>query len=526
MYLLLALTLAVFLFTYLVVRNNREQLLEGAKSHAAQLSEVVIKSTRFAMLKNEPSEVEGILRDVGAQQDIDRVRILSKDGTVIHSTVEEEVGQMVDQEAEACLACHLDERSMQESPMVGRPRLFTSTDGRRLLGATAVIRNEPTCSEAACHAHPAGQAVLGVLDIVYPLDQIDRSIRANSVTIIGLSLGLIVLAVILVNILIRRVVYGPLADLKDGASRLARGDLEQPIPVRSDDEFGHLAESFNSMTEALRESRAELEEWAHTLERRVEEALDELHIAQAEAARGEKLASVGLLAAGIAHELNSPLTGVLTFSHLVRKKLPDDSPEAEDLDLVIQETKRCAAIIRRLLDFAREKTPEKKFADLNRLIEETAGLIRQSAQDADIEVELHLDDTLPPAWIDDDLIRQVIMNMLVNAEHAIGRDGRITVSTRLLSDAEAGPGEWPIAEIRIADTGCGIPEEDIQRIFDPFFTTKGVGKGTGLGLSVSHGTIEMHGGQIEVESEVGEGTTFLILLPLRGEPAQMQGMEE
>ena len=518
-YIGVALTAAVLLFTVMMVRNSEEQLLQQAISHAAQLSEVTIKSTRFAMLQNQPSYVNQVIRDVGAQKDIDRVRILSKNGTVIHSSREEEVGQTVDQEAESCLACHLDATSMQNSPMIGRPRFFQDADGRRMLGSTAVINNEPTCSSSSCHAHPPEQAVLGVLDIVSPLDAIEQTIRSNTYEIVALSLGFVLLAAVLVGLLVQRVVYRPLTDLGEGAARLAGGDLEQKIPVRSEDELGQLAESFNSMTDALRKSRVELEEWGHTLEEKVEEATRELHMAQAEAARGEKLASVGLLAAGIAHELNNPLTGVLTFSHLVRKQVPDGSPEAEDLDLVIQETKRCATIIRRLLDFAREKTPEKKFSDLNSLIEETVQLISQSAQVADIEIEMELDPDLPTAWVDEDLIRQVIMNVLVNAQHAIGTSGTIAVRTRLRTDrtgSDTGADPGPMAEIEISDTGCGIPEEDIQKIFDPFFTTKGVGKGTGLGLSVSHGTIEAHGGLIEVESKVGEGTRFSICLPLGG----------
>jgi two-component system NtrC family sensor kinase len=273
------------------------------------------------------------------------------------------------------------------------------------------------------------------------------------------------------------------------------------------------------MTRALKKSRAELQEWGRTLEHKVEQATRELHKAQAEAARSEKLASVGLLAAGIAHELNNPLTGVLTFSHLVRKQLPDDSPEAVDLDLVIQETKRCAAIIRRLLDFAREKTPEKNYSDINKMIEETTQLIGQSAQVAGIDIVMDLDEKLSAVWIDEDLVKQVIMNMLVNAQHAIGDDGTITVRTRethklRAGDADSGP--VSMVEITVADTGCGISEEILQKIFDPFFTTKGVGKGTGLGLSVSHGTIEAHGGLIEVESKVGIGTVFRIYLPLGG----------
>jgi two-component system NtrC family sensor kinase len=518
-YLVMALTVAVFLFTFMVVRHNREELLHQAISHSARLSEVITKSTRFAMLRNQPSYINKIIQDVGGQNDIDRVRILSKNGTVIYSSQTDEIGTLVDQEAEACLGCHLDQVSMQESPMIGRPRFFTNPEGKRMLGSTAVIRNEPTCSNGGCHAHPAEQSVLGVLDIVSPLQEIDQTIRSNTLTIIGLSLGFVILAAILVSVLVQRVVYRPLSDLKDGAARLAEGDLEQKIPVRSDDELGQLADSFNTMTRALKKSRAELQEWGRTLEHKVEQATRELHKAQAEAARSEKLASVGLLAAGIAHELNNPLTGVLTFSHLVRKQLPDDSPEAVDLDLVIQETKRCAAIIRRLLDFAREKTPEKNYSDINKMIEETTQLIGQSAQVAGIDIVMDLDEKLSAVWIDEDLVKQVIMNMLVNAQHAIGDDGTITVRTRethklRAGDADSGP--VSMVEITVADTGCGISEEILQKIFDPFFTTKGVGKGTGLGLSVSHGTIEAHGGLIEVESKVGIGTVFRIYLPLGG----------
>ena len=229
---------------------------------------------------------------------------------------------------------------------------------------------------------------------------------------------------------------------------------------------------------------------------------------------------MGLLAAGIAHELNNPLTGVLTFSYLVRKNLPDDSPDAEDLDLVIRETKRCASIIRRLLDFSREKTPEKAFANLNTLIEDTVQLVAQAAQVNNIDIIMDLAEELPAIWLDDNLIKQVIMNMLVNAQHAIEDEGRISIKTRLIGAGEcpqsiAEPGD--MAEITIIDTGSGIPEDDLQRIFDPFFTTKGVGKGTGLGLSVSHGTIEAHGGIIEVESTVGKGSEFRIYLPMGGQ---------
>jgi two-component system NtrC family sensor kinase len=528
-YLVIALTIAVFAFTFQVVRNNRAQMMQQAVGHAAQLSVAMIKSTRFAMLENKSSFVDRIIEDVGAHEDIDRVRILGKDGTIIHSSFAPEIGTTVDQEAESCLGCHMNEKSRRESPETGRPRIFTDPEGKRLLGTTAVIRNEPSCSNGGCHSHAKNQAVLGVLDIVYPLTKIDQEIRRSTFVTVSLALGFVIAVALLVTFLVNRVVYLPLSDLEAGASRLAAGDLEHSIPVRSQDEFGQLAASFNSMTGALRKSRRELQEWGKTLEEKVEAATHDLQLAQAETARGEKLASIGLLAAGIAHELNNPLTGVLTFSHLVRKQVPDGSPEAEDLDLVIQETKRCAAIIRRLLDFAREKTPEKKFSDINELITETVHLIEQPAQVEDIDIVLDFDEDLPDIWIDEDLIAQVLMNVLFNAQHAIEGAGRITIRTRNCPgyrSSKVGAGIVPMVQIIITDTGCGIPTEDLQRIFDPFFTTKGVGKGTGLGLSVSHGTVRAHGGEIEVESMVGKGTLFRIYLPVGAPDAGDNGSEQ
>jgi two-component system NtrC family sensor kinase len=517
-YLALALMVAVFLFSLLLIRNQREEMLQQAVNHVNQLSGVVIKSTRVAMLRNQPSYIDQIIHDVAAGEDIDRVRILSKDGTVIHSSLHAEIGQVIDQEAEACLKCHLSsEAQQQQHVMDKRARLFSGPDGERLLGHTEVIRNEASCSISGCHAHAEEQSVLGVLDIVYPLEKIDRAVQANTATLAGFSLGFAVIAALSVSFFVHRIVYVPLKDLEAGAAELSSGNMEKTIPVRSDDEFGRVAKSFNEMTNAVRSSQLELKDWALKLEAAVEEKTRELQIAQAEAVRGEKLASVGLLAAGIAHELNNPLTGILTFSHLVRENMPDDSPDAEDLDLVIKETKRCATIIRRLLDFARERAPEKSYCDLNQLIADTAQLIEQAARITQIEVVLELDESLQPVWLDEDLIKQVIMNMLVNAQHAIADNGTITLKTRLCPDpagGKAGAEAVSMVEISVADTGCGIPQADLQKIFDPFFTTKAVGKGTGLGLSVSHGAVQAHGGDIRVESREGEGTTFLVYLPV------------
>ncbi len=524
-YLAVALTLAMLVFTALVVRHQRDELMREAVSHVAQISDVIKNSTRFAMLTNQPDYVDSIIRDVSHQGSIEKVRILRKDGTIIHSTFLPELGLKVDRKAEACVLCHRGDAPLELVPQSQRSRIFTAPGNRRMLGSMDVIRNEPSCYTASCHVHSKAQTVLGVLDIVYSLDDIDRKMRTNAITMAALALGFILVAALSVGFFVHRLVYVPLRDLEAGAKRLASGNLEQTIPVRSDDEFGRLAASFNAMTAALRNSQVELREWGHTLEQKVARRTQELRLAEAETARSEKLASVGLLAAGIAHELNNPLTGVLTFTTLLRKKMPDGSPDAEDLDLVIRETKRCAAIIRRLLDFAREKTPEKKFADLNRVIEDTARIIERPASFRDIEIAMDLDPELPQVWMDADLIKQVIMNMLVNAQHAIEHQGNITVRSRRLPQPrslEPGMPPVPMVEIAIIDTGCGIPEKNLKRIFDPFFTSKEVGKGTGLGLSVSHGIVRAHGGGIEVESTVGEGSAFRIYLPVEPPAGEAQ----
>ena len=515
LYLTIALSAAMLLFTGGVAWFLYQELLGKVSDQVIQVSEVISKSMRFAMLQNQPAYVDRIIHDVANQEKIDRVRILSKEGRITHSTYAPEIGRTVDRKAESCSHCHQSERPLEQLPRNERTWTFKGANGELLLGSMEVIHNEPSCYNAACHQHKKETSVLGVLDIVYSLDELDRKVRTSTLAIAGFSLGFIGLASLLVGFFVHRLVYLPMRDLETGAQRLSAGNLDQAIPVRSGDEFGKLASTFNAMTGALRTSRAELQDWGHTLEQKVEKRTQELRRAQAETMRGEKLASVGLLASGVAHELNNPLTGILTFSHLMRQKLPDKSEDAEDMDLVIRETKRCAAIIKRLLDFAREKLPEKKFTDLNQVIDDTVRIVEKPAHLRDIEITVDLDRTLPPIWIDADQIKQVVMNMVVNAQHAVEEKGTITITTRRAQDPRAPAAEAkPMVAISIVDTGCGIPEKNLKRIFDPFFTSKDVGKGTGLGLSVSHGIVEAHGGLIDVQSKVGEGSTFTVYLPL------------
>jgi two-component system NtrC family sensor kinase len=517
-HLAIGLTLAVALFTIFIVRNQRDELLRQETEQVRLVSEIVTKSTRFAMLQNQRSAVYRIIKNVGNQEGIDKVRLLGSDGMIIYSTDLAEIASTIDLTAGECLRCHSRVGAPPSGDTSGHSWIFTSPDGERHLSNIDVIRNDPSCyRNVLCHAHPEDQEVLGLLEITHELASIDGQIRHNTFTIAFFSLGLVVVASLLVSIFIHRMVYLPLIDLERGAKRLKTGDLEKMIPVRSRDEFGHLASSFNAMMLSLRDSELELQEWTRTLEEKVEEKTRELQLAEAKAAHAEKLASVGLLAAGIAHELNNPLTGVLTFSTIIRRKMKDGSPDAEDLDLVIRETKRCSVIIKRLLDFAREKKPEHRFIDITDIITETEQILRHPTSSRDIKITLDFDKDLPPLWVDPDQIKQVIMNILVNARDAIDKAGEIVIRTRRLPEkvsVDKGSPPRAMAEISISDTGCGIPPRNKKKIFDPFFTSKVVGKGTGLGLSVTYGIVRSHGGTIDVESAEGVGTTFRILLPL------------
>ena len=515
-YLTTVLSLTWGVFVFLGARYQQEDLLGEIARHAMQTSDVIVKSTRYAMLINRRDSASMIIQDIGKQKGIERVRVMNKDGIIIHSNHAEEIGTRIVRSESPCIHCHQTSKPLSHVSDDMRWRIFEAAGGRRLLGTMQPIRNEPSCSSASCHEHPANQSVLGIVDIAYSLDDVDQELKTHTLRIIVICLAFVVLVFTSVGILLQRLIYRPLQDMESGAKKITLGNLDHSIPVRSDDEFGQVASSFNKMTLALKKSMFEMQELVQTLESKVVERTRELRIAEAEVVHGEKLASIGLLASGIAHELNNPLTGVLTFTSLLRKKMPDGSPDAEDLDLVISETKRCASIIRRLLDFAREKVPVKGFFSPNQLIEDTVRFVDRPASLNNIEIAMHLDADLPQIWGDADLIKQVILNIIVNAEQAIEGSGNIIIEVhRYQAKPPCQPGTeaLPLVEIAIKDTGCGIPEANLQRIFDPFFTSKDVGKGTGLGLSVSYGIIKAHGGSIKVESTVGVGTTFRIYLP-------------
>ncbi|MBM3696652.1 MAG: HAMP domain-containing protein, partial [Actinobacteria bacterium] len=313
--------------------------------------------------------------------------------------------------------------------------------------------------------------------------------RSSTLLFVGITLGGVALATAIAFFISRRL-STPVRALVKASRRVAEGDLEARVAVTTRDEIGELAGAFNAMAAALHQRNEELKEFAR---KRIMQS--------------ERLAVVGQLAADVAHELNNPLQGIVTYAHLLLERLPADDPQRSSVEKISTQAARCATIIRALLDFSRPKKPQKKPANLCAVLEECFSLVEDRAIFHNIQVVRDYADCLPDAVVDPAQMQQVFMNLIINAAEAMGGTGRLTVVTRFDLDRE-------MVRIVLSDTGHGIPEEELGRIFDPFFSTKEVGHGTGLGLAISYGIVKEHGGAITVESEVGVGTTFTIELPL------------
>lgn len=298
----------------------------------------------------------------------------------------------------------------------------------------------------------------------------------------------------------------PLKRLLHATEKVAKGYLAYRVKIATDDELGQLAKSFNTMTEELEKTTGDYHALTQTLEEKVRERTLQLKEAQDQLVQSEKLTSLGKMAAGIAHEINNPLTSILINSHLIAEDLGDQADLNENLKLIIDETSRCSEIVKGLLEFSKQTAPEKKPADINRLLDDTLFLLKSHVLPSGVEIVRDLAGNLPVMAVDANKMKQVFTNIILNALEAMPHGGTLTIRSQVSEDMRS-------VKIEFEDTGCGMSREVIAKIFDPFFSTKEA-KGTGLGLSVSRGIVELHRGQIDVESEPGKGTTITIKLPV------------
>jgi two-component system NtrC family sensor kinase len=513
-------TAALFsLFGYLTLRLERQQSEDMVLESADRISDVIQRSTRYQMLRNDRDALYQVITTIGAEPGIRRIRIFNEEGRISFSTDAAEMNTLVDKRAEACYACHAQEAPLTRLDRPDRARIFTDAQGERVLGLIRPIENQPGCSNTGCHAHPPERRILGVIDTDLSLATVDARLAQHQRHLIGFTALATILLSLLSVAFVWQVVHKPVKELTAGTKKVAEGSLDYRLPVRSRDELGTLAASFNKMTEDLAGARAELTDWARTLEQRVEEKTQELQRAQAILVASEKMAALGKLAATVAHEVNNPLSGILTYARLTLRTLEggDVSPAAreemmEQLRVVTRESRRCGEIMRNLLTFARQAPPLREPQQMNILVERALTLVGHQLELQGVELEKRLAPELPLVSCDAGQVQQVVLALLVNATEAMAHGGQLGVGT------EFDPAK-NVVRVRVRDNGVGIPLESLPHIFEPFFTTKESQQRTGLGLAVARSIVEQHGGSIVANSRPGEGTEFVVTLPLEA-PAE------
>ena len=486
--------------------------LRNLSGHARFAAGLVLKSLRRNMLEANPREIRDSIAEFTRAGDIREIIIYAPDGRVSYSAGDALEGTSGTPGTSVLSVLRSGEPmlSMQRTP-----------EGNRLLSLYVPIPAEPSCLNAACHFHPTGQEMLGVLKTRISSEHIEGTSRQIMLVTLGTGLFLIIIISFSMFVINYMLVTRPIATIEKGMRRLAEGRFGEPIRLGTNDEMGRLARNFNTMAHDIQRYKDKLENWARELEAEVEKKAAEIKDAQDQLVNAEKLASLGRLAAGVAHEINNPLTGIVTFAHLMLERCPEEMPQdREDLSMIIEQADRCTKIVKGLLGFSRKGASEKIHCNINGLAESAYSMVRNQAAFQDIQVVMRFADRMPHINADPNQIQQVILNLFTNAADAMNGIGQITIETGTVTEDGN-----DYVEMHFTDTGPGILPEHIDKILEPFFTTKAVGKGTGLGLPVSYGIIKRHGGELFVKSKTGRGTTFTIRLPVAGAAKKGEGTD-
>ena len=515
--LLLLVMLGIFgLLGYLNIRLHRQHLEASTLASAERVSDVIKRSTSYYMLRNNREGLYHAMATMADEPGMVRVRIFDREGNISYSSDPSEVGHAVDKSAEACYGCHAQSQSLEHLNRPDRFRIYRDSSGQRILGVITPIENQLSCSNAVCHAHPASQKILGVLDTNLSLAKTDAQLAQSSWRMLAYTMFALLDISLLTWLFVWRLVGQPLKHLKDGTSQLADGNLGYQLEVDSTDEAGQLASSFNRMSLQLRAANEEIVAWAKTLEDRVDQKTRELKRAHEHVLHVEKMATIGKMAAVVAHEINNPLSGILTYAKLLKKWIQRGEAETsrkndaeQCLDLIADESRRCGDLVKNLLTFSHTSPMNVQTSDLNTVVDRSVRLVAHQLELNGVELHLDLSSDLPAIQCDPGQIEQVLLALIMNAIDAMPRGGNLWVSTRMGEESDE-------LAIEVRDDGSGIPPEVLPNIFEPFLTTKETGKSVGLGLAVSQNIIEGHRGRVEVHSEVGKGTTFTVTLPVEG----------
>jgi two-component system NtrC family sensor kinase len=513
--LLVSMTAVFGLLGYLNIRLHRQHLEQSTLASAERVSDVIKRSTTYYMLRNDREGLYHVMRTIGDEPGMERVRIFDQQGQITYSTDPAELNHVVDKRAEACYACHAQSQPLARLNRPDRFRIYRGAGGQRVLGIITPIENQSSCANAECHAHPASQQVLGVLDTNISLAKADVQLAQSTNRMLAYTIAGMIFIGGLTWIFAWWVVGKPIKALKSGTERLAQGDLGYQLEVGSCDEVGELAHSFNAMSLELHAAHEEVLGWNKTLEDRVERKTRELRSAHDHMLRAEKMATIGKMAAVVAHEINNPLSGILTYAKLLHKwldrgALPEEKRQEalQCLDLIAGESRRCGDLVKNLLTFSRTAPMNAELTDSNQVIDRCVRLVRHQCELNGIQLHIASDASLPQVHCDPAQIEQVLLALVMNAIDAMPHGGNLWVQSRHDLTSQA-------IQFEVRDDGTGISPEVLPHIFEPFLTTKEASHGVGLGLAISHSIIERHNGRITVQSEAGAGTCFTVTLPLQ-----------
>ncbi|NQT96879.1 MAG: HAMP domain-containing protein [Candidatus Marinimicrobia bacterium] len=502
------------LFSYIFINLQNKQLIAEVHRGASIFSNTVTRSTRYDMLLDNREGVHRMIETIGKQEGIEVVRIFNKDGYIMFSTNKEEMNDYVDKNSEECYICHATEKPLERISTSERSRIFTTTGGdHRVLSMITPIYNEPDCYNSVCHAHSKDQRVLGVLDIGMSLRAVDNDLSRNRKLIILFTAIAIICVSSILGYFILILIIRPVRQLVDATKQVAVGKLDVKLPIKAKDEIGLLAYSFNSMISDLNTANEKIKSWKVELEKKVEERTKNLRKTREQLIQSEKMASMGVLASSVAHEINNPLQGILTYIKLMLKIIKSEKFSEKRLadfksylNLMGDEIEKCGDMVKNLLVFSRQSKISIQNSNVNAIIRNSLLLLDNKIKLQNIKVNQNLQKHMPPILCDAKQIQQTLIAIIINAIEAMPGGGEISITTVNINNK--------IMEIAIADTGEGIPKENLTSIFDPFFSTKEDAKSTGLGLFVAYGIIQEHKGTIKVESQVGKGTSFHITLPI------------
>ncbi len=497
--LLLLVSAIVFIsLTTFVIRANKRQVMQ----EAIRTNQLLLRSMRQSMLLNRLKDVAQTIDALGSGPGVYGVRIYDKNGNVVFSTNAREIGERADRRAKQCIACHSRKEPLEHIPEADRTRIFTTPNGHRVLGVFEPIRNEPACAVPSCHPPPSKQKILGMLDSQFNLAQVGGIILSSRNLMVLYSIGAILLIELFAGLFIVRTVNKRLVKLAEGLREVRKGNLDFSVRVEGDDEIADLARSFNSMVVSLKRAEAENAELAHKM----------VQVA--------KMASMGKLAASVAHEINNPLGGVLAYARLISRKISAESMTEKErkeameyLETAIGEIKRCGNIVRNLLHFSRSSESVMEKVDIHSVIDKAVMITNHHFEINNISTIMKLEAKDPNFSGNASQIEQVLIALLMNAVEAMPGGGTLTIETRDVAGRDS-------LCISVADNGKGILPEIRPSIFEPFFTTKEDGTSVGLGLSVVYGIMLRHRGEIEVESEPGRGTAFILTFPRQIKPEE------